>query len=403
MDKLRDAHYNSVQAENNNHYYDLYGSPFSELINNLAGHHIDANVGDNYYPTDSSVNPTEKGIVFTTSSNYIRFESEYQDKAVDQSDIVNTENGGDLNSDIFFYRFQQSSDHTNHVRGEKEYNQNYSNRWAWKCDPPPDTQGQWKTISGDMYERWSNSSDATKIYWVCKFAKNWDDNIQNQYLQQNKLHIRIALKWDDDVPSSDNDLIRISFKGISLDGSNRILTFTPDDLRYATTLKLSDYPNGEFVQTPNLDDNGFRIFSYSISLADLDMDPSMLSQKCNLKYVVPIIEWNQYRSVWIDYIEYEDDIHKEMRTNPTILNSWLGGDHFTNQTEGYTHFNNIANYWGTDEPYIGNYDSFKIVNAYLMSIGLGSHPLSTAVNDFSGYRGNKANGKPFMNIKVLTN
>ncbi len=394
---IKDANYNCLEAVNFNH------NDFPAIYNALMKNGFKANVNDRL---DYDLNGG-RGIEFLTSSNYFRFESEYS--------TVNTEvNLGDLNADTLFYRFQRDAGHVG------LFDQNVSNKRSWVCDYNPVNDSTWKVISGDMYWRWYSPPDTHDfdcVSHICKFSKDWNGNnndyIQQQYLNDDSLYISIALNWTSlpDTSSHYNDeLIQIDFFGYNYRAPDvndadadtlHNINFQGFHGKYSTTLKISDWRFG--TQILNTD---FRTFTYGISLAELDKPiqnspVTLLGGRYALDYLVPIIKWNQNHTVSLDYIEYEDNIHRKMR-DQNILDAWIA-ERLEDQYSSYPQ-TSILSYMGVNEAYYGNFDSCKRVNDYLIhSASPAAHPLVT--NYIPGYNGlferKKANGKSFSLTKVF--
>jgi len=400
--KLHEANFNDVQIPNWTHFYASpsdYGIDMSTFLANLSNYGLDANITDMYFPntpvdTVSTGSDNIAGTEFLTSSNYFRFESEY--------DIPSTQFNNDLHSDKFFYRFQRELGHNNSSDIQSE-----SNGRAWICDLPATPDTLWHTISGDMYRRWDSGDN--KVMWLFKFAKNWDPALQLQYLNTNRLYIRVALKWDYSAATDTtciDPIIRISFHGDTISGqayanfgtkdpsTNTILhledlNFKPEG-KYGRILKVNDFNKGDFDFQNR--DSGFKVFTYSIRLDSLAIpDPrdhhTLLFNGNQMQYVIPYIEWKESRGVSIDYIEYEDDIHKAMRNNPALVDTWLY-NRLSNNDNGYYSVNNqnqITYLCGIDEPNPGNYNSCGIINQHICSLwDSGRHPSLINVHRWEG-------------------
>jgi hypothetical protein len=390
---LQNAYYNDMEMTNWN------DGTFPNELSTLNSYGFDVDVFDRR--SNTVVNTIE----YLTESNYYRFEEEYGavNTAVNTgtgSDPLDLSATSDLNSDLFFYRFDKDLA----VGGIDSTNTNASNGAAWYCPYNTGNNGTWKVISGDMYWRWFYNEPFTQVDdKLCYHFKFWRYP-DTTYLQNNRLYISIALRWDYDpildASIANDPIISTDFTGITPGGlpvDN--INFRPEG-SYGKTLKVSDISNIELAHDPFNYNNGFRVFTYSLNLDSLDTTYHLLVSQYALYYLVPKISWKQNRTVYLDYIEYEDDVHKAIM-NDTSLDSWLGSrmTYYGNLSE-----TNLRSYLALNEAYIGNSSSCKRVNDYLTSHNnLGSHPLvSNYVPDPGNkFERKKANPDHFSYTKVF--
>ncbi|HNX01417.1 MAG TPA: hypothetical protein PKK33_08640, partial [Candidatus Cloacimonadota bacterium] len=334
-------------------------------------------------------------INFLTSSNYFRFESEYR---YFNTDLVQ----GDSNLDWLFYKVDYD------VPDSLSYyttNPNISNGFASSYRiPMAGNDHTYKVISGELKQRWNSNN--WYVFKIFHFADHWDNTstgMQNQYFENTKLHILIALKWDtpDSTASYYNDnLLHIDFIGRTKNGYESCLEDVRDlDFEsdfpdcYTNDLKISSYNHNHVTDFLN-DRSGFHIFSYSIPLSELKAR-GIIDDSNYLNYIAPIIKWNQHQAipyVSIDYIEFEDDVHQKMREQPNLLSQWL-----TLRVNSYTDLSSINSFFGVDEPVMGNFDSCKLIN---LSPGT-SKKLITNICSFGGSNFTKPNGEQISHITVF--
>ncbi|HPT73089.1 MAG TPA: T9SS type A sorting domain-containing protein [Candidatus Cloacimonadota bacterium] len=233
-------------------------------------------------------------------------------------------------------------------------------------------------------------------------------------MANNRLYITIALNWTESA--STDQLLRIELKGKGWDKNGNCWSdhdFTPvlraeptPGYHYEKTLRVCDFNQGS--PDNEYPDGHFRLFTYSIELDSLITNDlaSLVAYPTYwaIPYLMPVIEWSQEREVSIDYFIFEDTLHRLIRNDGDQLKERLFSR--LNDTKDLYTNTNTKYFYGMDEPFPGNFDSFKLVHEWLSQPiyqDIPRFPLVTATcswgteNPGDGLI-NKPNGNPFTSV-----
>jgi len=389
IDRLTDAHYNTTCVSYDENFWDMNNTQakYEASLDALRSHNLDAIFNDfllnPYWRNNTTEHIADFGKVSLynlTNSNYLRLEAEYND----ESNL----NNDDSNNDAFFYRFTRDAP-TSNVLTRPIPESNASNGWAYQYDPSSYPSDDWVTILDKLCCRWDVTdtkinNDLFQFSKICAYTTPGEYLLDNAYLNNDSLYISISVNWNGFREMSDN-LIRMVFYDTATDTEIPSYLFVPLGT-YALTLNTNDYEDGAHDYNANNQENGYRVFTYAISLANLraygffGADPITYSYR-NLENFGVKVQWSQIARVSVDYLEFEDSTHRYMRQHNDQVKGWLQ-EYLNTRLIG---LNNppIAYYTGVDEPYISNFDSFRIVGNWLRELNL--PPIASPDNDTRFY------------------
>ncbi|MCK9243148.1 MAG: T9SS type A sorting domain-containing protein [Candidatus Cloacimonadaceae bacterium] len=344
------------------------------------------------------------GFAPLTTACYHKFEAEF----VDEDNISST----DATDSRFWYGTRSEFlPNPNQRYGIKQPNQDASNGYVWRYSPVQAPPGGVPPIPGvhsgfaytNLTYRWqyrdeANNTATTRVgkeFRVYKYSNNYAGNY---------FYISFKLKYDlanlQDLPDN-TVLLEFMPSGYQYSGSGHSQTGTPlnhtngtqsGNVTYLTKGNYNSYP---------VDYYGFIMVELVISYADLLASGLMIdevpsSSRWLLVNLNPVVKYYDYDDFLLDYIEYEDHMHREMMQNyNTGFSSGITQRLNTLIPAGYEDM--VTNIYTMDEPFQPHFDSYKRVQTKLQEDGI--EPL-TAIYDmhFRKYQMNSAAPKFYDHI-----
>ncbi len=333
----------------------------------LDDNSIDAVLSDYFWTNSAS------GITNLSCSNYLKMEAEYNLKYdllpngdhVFSPDVLMQNGVADTGNDKYNSVFK-------HDTGRSDPNiGGYSNNYAWMCNP----NAPYYHVAGlALYcprFRWKPDYMADGVT-PCPNPRyiGYDLKFKGTTIGENKLYLSVALKWD--VGTTNADIATISLKVMkssvndlygAYDEANNydVLTLIPVYSTYSTTITNDDYADGEDIG------NGFRLFEYYVDLPPAATCPPWDEVLVGgyFKHINPQIYWCGLKTLYIDYITLEDKFHRSMRLDPSN-SAYLTrlGSRLT-QINNLNLKNNVAFYYTYDEPFQGQFNTYKLLQDYM--------------------------------------
>ncbi|HPT72326.1 MAG TPA: right-handed parallel beta-helix repeat-containing protein, partial [Candidatus Cloacimonadota bacterium] len=206
--------------------------------------------------------------------------------------------------------------------------------------------------------------------------------------KENKIHIRVALKWDE--ATTNVEVCQIRLKALKLNatiGTTTVVTvengnYDVNDPNYYVDLGLTQesdpletiyHQYDTTIYNADLNDiqpdlHGFRLFEYEADMPYPGSQNVLEGSTCkNFRGIDPEIYWYGNTKLYIDYIEIEDEFHHSYRKYGenseyiTRLDTRLA----QLNAPGMPHHEDIAMYMVHDEPAQGEFGMSKIVQDHL--------------------------------------
>lgn len=323
------------------------------------------------------------GVTAMAYSNYMKMEAEF--RLPKQGDKFNPDvlDSNDKSADKFNYVFR----HDTGSRSKANPNQ-WSNSYAWICDEEAGDQPgialseprfRWKPDSRD----YSRAIGSDLKFYV--------------YTSENKLYLRVAIKWNG-VPNGDR-VAEISLKALmasAIDSKSREYGIYPESAyldmglravnpgQYGTTILNHPYPD-----VPRDKNTGAFIFEYYIDIPQVNTDlyKKVMAEE-HFLHISPTIYWHGKGHLEIDYIEMEDEPHRALITEGHPLRKRLQDR--LNTIAAVPNAASILYYYGKDEPFQGQFAGYDRLEYFLE--GMDKKLLTATHLENSGLR--KPDGLP---------
>ena len=340
----------------------------SELLTLLDRAGIDAILTDKCWNNDAN-DSRHYGLVALSTSNYHRFEAEFtSEKAVKPGDNADPK---------FWYGNSSAIPRTGSVI--KDEKASYSHAWQLKKDQ--DHAGWAYT---DINYRWKDQPKATvKPYFEMRFHKRHLDSASDT----DSLYISYRIKLDNIDPrlKESETLLTIEIYGhegrTSFDKKMTTAKDRLSDTKDRRFFSIADYkalgsPEGYFDLEYAISYNELR--DAGIMSDDLDDNPNTSPHWWwfALRHFAPGLYWHGNSDLTLDYIDLEDQIHRNMRLEPDKYKAGINRRirELTELPGGH-----IVRYLYTmDEPYQGNLSALNLLRSY---VDESLPPLATASYD----------------------
>ncbi len=296
---------------------------------------------------------------------YAKFEAEFDSR--EDNNIPESDRHIEENNDIYHYHFD--------IDRIGAINQAFGRRFLF-CSPTTMTED---VIVDNLRHRWKNHKNGVDgdfidnaDYLPYKEAfefSNGSDELN--YIQYNKLYMTVCYKVSSDTSSA----LKFGLKLLNIDANDNeewyfkeirntmnndygnVLTYTAQELNdpaitYVDTLEFSDFRKITFeLELSSLLDG-------EINSRDNDDSRSYLynfHSRKRLNGITPYIYWEGNHDVRIDYIEFEDDVHKQIVDGVAL-------DALENRLNKYS---SVHNHYTVDEPKFTHFDSHKLIDERL--------------------------------------
>ncbi|MCK4653136.1 MAG: T9SS type A sorting domain-containing protein [Candidatus Cloacimonetes bacterium] len=358
MQSLQDANFN---AKKRSSYGDLY--EIADLLELYNNYNMDLRLQDYWWNTD------DKGPYFATKANQYKFQAEFTN-----------DDPGDPHTDKWFYRIEKDNTYQQFTIPA------YPDNTELICDESTQGNGSNPAMAvmnirprPPMTVAWENGQP---VDYLIGMIMTQQDKI-NQYIM--KYHMR----WNGNY-NPDDVLCKVGLKICVIDPSAQ------DTINYE--YEIPDYLlssaepliyNSTELTLQNFEDNDatgddYEDFIFSIDISELEThleNQGFYIYKYfggRFRYFCPIVEYKDRGTLFIDYLEVEDDLHVDLAPEGTLRDVIANR---TNQINSVNAFDNLIAFDSLDEPTPPHFDSYKIVEDVLMGT-MGSYPLITAINAY---------------------
>jgi hypothetical protein len=345
---LRDLGYNATTIRTNSADKDLDG-----LLDEMDEYGLDAIVND--YAWNPSKSHEHRFATQPVSlSNYMRFEAEFSSEAELEE--------GDALDNQFWYAARYEKDLPR--QGLAVRDPGASHGWAWRAEAGKDKPG---CVFTDLRYRWPNKNG----YYVRVGAEF--TVLQNDPKLYGEDHFWITYRFRvrdiaADLPPEE-PLLSFRLAGYELSQTGyahetKILEHQGKDGKTSQTV----YRVGDHLRSSVRDEyvdlhirvSYAELLDAKLLTHDHDFNPSTPDsrEKMRLVNLNPRVFWHGNCDLVLDYVEIEDQVHHEMRTDPGFWRPRIAGRMQTvlDQSSG-----NIRAFYTFDEPHLGHFDSFHIV------------------------------------------
>ncbi len=365
--EMQELGYNSSIIET-----DEQDPDFEGLLGVMDKYGLDAWITDRGWFDDPAV-PARFALTPLSTSSYQRFEAEYSsEKAV---------NKGDNKDHRFWYAFR--NDDRIKRSGKATAVKTASNGYVWKLRRGKNKAGY---ALSDLRYRWPNvNGDYIRFGKEFHLYQKNPRNFKDDYFWVT-YRIKVSNPTPDLKPS--DVLFKLQIAGFELSGGG-----------FAKEAKLISQKQGENTwqetnytykdyQTQKTD--GDQYFNLEIKLAytdliaanlltaDLDDNPSTWPSAYLMKIsnLNPRLYWQGNCDLEVDYVELEDQIHHELVSDP---NFWAYGLMKRLGTHYIKGKGNVSGFYTFDEPYQGQFDSYRILEKMAAE---GGYKMFTATYDY---------------------
>ncbi len=345
--KLKELGYNITVMETG------YGdSNLDELLSVLDENGIDAMLTDKSWSNDPK-DSKNYALVAVSTSNFQRFEAEFEDsKAIKP---------GDENSSVYWYGTAVGANNKQLPAriGASEEDKEASYGYTWKCSPTLNKEGFAYT---DITYRWLNKQG--KAVKLCDEVRIFNTHKEKD---NDSLYVKFRIK-----------LSKISQQTAK---DNALLSFTPTGylgkpIELDVAAELPERVNRVYTYADYLaqgSPEGYFDLEYSISYTDLrenkiltgDIDYNPYSEDSwwwlVMRGVSPRLYWHGNCDLSLDYMELEDQMHRNLRKQPALYKTKINQRlrDFVNLPHGDV----IKHFYTMDEPFQPNLNSFKELQA----------------------------------------
>ena len=329
--------------------YNSNSDSVNTMLSVMHNHGIDGILEDYIFEPSANI----LGARTLSMGNYFRFEAEYYNsESCSQFDLLKPDN--------YFYM----SSNSDSVRiGYRDDDNAFSNNNCWIVD-----NNQIGYAYNDLTYKWpkQNSSEYYRVGQEFRFPYNGIKN-NNQgnpdYDLFNNIwfYVTYGLKVDYIDSLADNTIlanVKLTCKGKTTNDSTTYVIRNynvthpafPDTVSYITKADYLNSPTDIDFQNVHRITVGFKLSWLgvdSLVVVDANQWDKMLLN------VNPTLYWNGQGSLQLDYIDFEDTIHKDYIRNTASL--------------AQIRKPNVPYLYGLDEPVQGQFDSFYTITRYLES------------------------------------
>ena len=366
--RMKELGYNITVMDTNNNDKTL-----GELLEILDTNGIDAFLTDKTW----SPNPNDSrnyALVALSTSNYQRFEAEFANE-----EAVKPE---DINSSIYWYGTQVSDNNKHLPRriGLPARDDDASYGYAWKLVPDKHKEGYAYT---DVTYRWKDDQGkAVKLSDELRFYNTHKDKATDT----DSLYITLRVKVGKINGLLPDDAVLFNFKHSGFTGRptefvNEMilpkdsiaapLAVVNGERRIATRIRPNDMRNGDFTYADYLalgSPQGYFDLEYAISYSalsqsgifsgDLDFNPNTSDSWwwIVMRGFSPRIYWHGNCEFSLDYIDVEDQLHRNIRTRPEFYRTNI--NRRLRELISRPHGDIVRYCYTMDEPFQPNLDSY---------------------------------------------
>lgn len=301
---------------------------------------------EDYIFAPDFINPTNSiyGARTISSGNYFRFEAEYCDlRSLSQDDSDNP--------DKYFY---MSSNTVSSRVGRDSSSTDFSNGNCWQVN-----NGEMGYAYQDLTYKWpqpNNLIQFRRIGEEFRFPESRLDD-SNYLFNNNVLYITYAMNCPDTVNLPNSTVlakISLTRKG-QYTNSTDPTVIIPHDYGVFTSCDTTFVTKEMYLNSPT-DDPYFslnHLITVSVPIPRLNSSGALKDGPTYdkmLKYLVPNLYWNGHGRLRLDYIDFEDKLHKDYTSRNDVLAQI--------RTFGLPYL------YGYDEPVQGQFDSFFRISRY---------------------------------------
>lgn len=365
-----------------------------DLLATLDKHGMDAWITDRGWSNDPS-SPLRYAVTPLSTSAYYRLEAEFgSEKPVLK---------GDDRENMFWYAFRDDNRMQRH--GNILANKNASHGYVFQAQQNKDKPGYLLT---DLRNRWPNANGFyIRVGEEFHIYQKNPPSHANDYMW---ITFRVRVSKVKSGLKADDPLFKVQVAGFERTlegfGSEEKLVNQKrfDKPQQETLYKYSDYQ----VQKNN---DGFfdlqikvayaDLIAAKLLTADLDENPATppsayLMKVANLN---PRLYWFGNCDLEVDYVDIEDQIHHELTSDPEFWSKGISQRLASLVSKGK---GNVSGFYLFDEPYQGNFDSYRILQDILNKNGLRQF---TATYDYQYGKvyQDKSTGKSYDHLAAFMN
>jgi hypothetical protein len=332
-------------------------SGVTDMLDWMGDYGISAILEDHLF--DPFATPSVYGAKTLSTGNYFVFEAEYYDD-VSLSDGVN---GDSSMPDNFFYMSSYSdlhSDSLDTVRvGQPIRSVYYSNQFYWFVE-----NGQSGYAYYDLTYKWPQTNNLNQYRRIgndFRFpnARTGNDDLYNT----NVLYITYAMGCPNAEALPAGTVmaeISLTCKGMYTNSAVPVITI-PHDYGTLTDCETTYLTREMYLNSPLAD--SLRLITVTVNVSALPHESVLINFTKVLVNLNPHLYWRGHGSLKLDYIKFEDKLHRDYTDNNSVLA----------QMRTF----NLPYLYGYDEPTQAQFESFRRINRYLED-----HDISTQVISF---------------------
>ncbi len=320
-----------------------------KLIGTFDRFGIDAIVTDKVW-SETGINP-QFGSEALSLGNYWRFEAEY-----DSSSALNQ------NSDRYFYMNTQRV-------GEAVPKAQASGGWVWRLK-----DGKSGFASRRLQFRWPNVAKPPVRYNIgpeFRFLQRaLGSGSQGEFAlnpsANDTLYITFAFRCEDLPEKQSTPLCSLAFQGYATETEKQVRRVAHFDPRTGRSQPITVLTVKDYLALPELTKDGegnpvwpHRELTLAVPLSELNAAGLLDLTKgwrFPLRNLNPRLYWQGYGSLELDYVEFEDTMHRDLAGN-----AFLRDRARQRVAELASNYDNISHFFLTDEPTAGQFDSFRII------------------------------------------
>jgi len=354
--EMHELGYNSSVIET-----DSKDPDFEGLLGVMDKYGLDAWITDRGWWSDTA-SLQRFALTPLSTSSYLKLEAEYSS----EKDVRK----GDNQDARFWYAFRNDKNITRSGKPAKQ--SKASNDYVWKLQRGKDKAGY---ALSDLRYRWPNPNGD-----YLRFGKEFMVYQKNPpTFAGDNLWITYRVKVSNPQPDlkPDDVLFKLQVAGFELSGNGytdkpKLLTQKQGDKAWQeTAYTYKDFQTqktaGDYFDVP-ISISYADLIAANILTADLDDNPSTWPSTYLMKLsnLNPRLYWQGNCDLEVDYVELEDQIHHELTTDPNFWSYGLARALGVLYIKGK---GNVRGFYTFDEPYQGQFDSYRILENMLAKSG----------------------------------
>lgn len=351
--------YNFTVMQTNNSDTDLDG-----LLAVLAENDVDAVLSDKCWSNDPA-DSRHYAMLALSTSNFQRFEAEFSDAKPVKAE--------DINQSSYWYGSVIGKNNPNAPKrtGVQVSDPDASYEHAWQCSQKRDKAGYAFT---DITYRWENRrGESVKMGQGFLIHNTHQISIKDT----DSLYVKYRIKLDKINPSLREDEVLFSFSPMGYLGratefadSSMVKHSFAKQTGFSSNFTVRDFkalgqPKGYFDLELRMSYNDLR--ESGLLTNDFSYNPSADGNWWwyGFRGFSPRLYWNGNCDLSLDYLELEDQIHRNFRTQPDVYRSRI--NQRLRELTSLPHGNIIRNFYPLDEPYQTHQNSFRELNSMIDS------------------------------------